>query len=108
MSHVIAGLPTRQIYVSVDKDCLVKQNAISNWDAGELELDDVCYAIKRLGRERAIVGADVTGEWSAGQPASPLFRAVSRADHPVLPVPSADELARNQDTNLRLLDAFLS
>ena len=107
MNHVIAGLPTRQIYVSVDKDCLVAENAISNWDAGELELNDVCYAIKRLGREREIVGADVTGEWSAGQPASPLFRAVSRADHPALPMPSVSELSRNQDTNLRLLATFL-
>lgn len=108
LTHVIAGLPTRQIYVSIDKDCLVAQSAISNWDAGELGLDDVCAAIERLGRERAIVGADVTGEWSAGQPASPLFRAVSRADHPNLPTPSEGELARNQDTNLRLLDAFLA
>ena len=107
LTHVIAGLPTRQIYVSVDKDCLIQQNAISNWDAGELKLDDVCAAIERLGRERAIVGADVTGEWSAGQPASPIFRAVSRADHPNLPMPSGDELTRNQHTNLRLLDTFL-
>ena len=106
LTHVIAGLPTRQIYVSVDKDCLVAQNAISNWDAGELKLDDVCAAIARLGREREIVGADVTGEWSAGQPASPIFRAVSRADHPNLPTPSVRELLPNQDTNLRLLGAF--
>ena len=108
LSHVIAGLPTRQIYVSVDKDCLVPSAAISNWDAGELELDDVCAAIERLGREREIVGADVTGEWSTGAPASPVFRAVSRADHPALPAPSMAQLARNQDTNLRLLDAFLT
>ncbi len=108
MSHVIAGLPTRQIYVSLDKDCLVEQNAISNWDAGELKLEDVCAAIERLNRECEIVGADVTGEWSAGQPASPIFRAVSRADHPQLPIPTAAELTRNQDTNLRLLDTFLS
>lgn len=106
LTHVIAGLPTRQIYVSVDKDCLRAQSAISNWDAGELKLDDVCAAIERLGRERAIVGADVTGEWGAGQPASPLFRAVSRADHPNLPIPSEAELLRNQDTNLRLLETF--
>ena len=106
LNHIIAGLPTRQIYVSVDKDCLTSQNAISNWDAGELELDDVCAAIERLGRERQIIGADVTGEWSAGAPASPLFRAVSRADHPKLKTPSIEELARNQNTNLRLLDAF--
>ena len=108
ISHVIEGLPTRQIYVSVDKDCLVSSAAISNWDAGELELDDVCAAIERLGREREIVGADVTGEWSVGAPASPIFRAVSRADHPTLPTPSATDLRRNQDTNLRLLEAFFA
>ena len=108
ISHVVAGLPTREVYISVDKDCLSAHDAISNWDTGELKLDDVCAAIKRLGREREIVGADVTGEWSAGQPASPIFRAVSRADHPQLPVPSAAMLLRNQDTNLQLLDTFLN
>ena len=108
LTHVIKSLPTRQIYVSVDKDCLVADNAISNWDAGELKLDDLCAAIARLGRERTLVGADVTGEWSTGAPASPIFRAVSRADHPALATPSTENLSRNQDTNLLLLDTFLS
>ena len=106
LTHVIAGLPTRQIYVSVDKDCLSSGDAISNWNAGELRLKDVCEAIERLGRERQIVGADVTGEWSAGAPASPIFRAVSRADHPSLTAPSSGELERNERTNLQLLQAF--
>ena len=81
MTRVIADLPTRRVYVSVDKDCLARNAAVSNWGAGELELDDVCAAIERLGRETEIVGADVTGEWSGGAPASAGFRAIARADH---------------------------
>lgn len=108
MTRVIAGLPTTRVYVSLDKDCLNQSAAVSNWGAGELELGDVCAAIERLRRETEVVGADVTGEWSGGAPASAGFRAIARADHPKLErrSPGAAALARNAATNLRLWRAF--
>ena len=108
MTRAIAGLPTRRVYVSVDKDCLQADAAVSNWDAGELGLNDVCAAIERLRRETEVVGADVTGEWSGGAPARGLFRAVARADHAPRArwTPQARALAANEATNLRLWRAF--
>lgn len=106
LSGVIARLPTRDIYISVDKDCLREREAVSNWDAGELALPDVCAAIERLRREKTLVGADVTGEWSGGAPKNPVFRAISRADHPVRPTPSELQLRRNEETNFALWQAF--
>ena len=106
LAGVIARLPTSDIYISVDKDCLREREAISNWDAGELALPDVCVAIERLRRERNLVGADVTGEWSGGAPANAFFRAVSRADHPPRFAPDRAELERNEVTNLALWKAF--
>ena len=61
LGDVLARLPTEDVYISVDKDCLRADEAVSNWDAGELELPDVCAAIARIRAEKRLVGADVTG-----------------------------------------------
>lgn len=103
---IIARLPTRRLYISVDKDCLGESEAVSNWSAGELALSDVCAAIERLRCECELVGADVTGEWSAGEPQNPFFRAISRADHPAPLAPGEAMPTRNEATNLSLWRAF--
>ena len=106
MEDVLARLPSKRIYVSVDKDCLRAEDAISNWDAGELELPDVCGAIRTLRANCELVGADVTGEWSAPRFANAPVAAISRADHPRRSPPTREELSRNERTNLALWHAF--
>ncbi len=106
LSQVLARLPTRQVYVSVDKDCLGSAWAASNWAEGELELPELLGAIAQIGAARDIVGADVTGEWSPGEPRSPLFRAISRADHPKILFPNFAQLRANAGTNRALQAAF--
>ena len=106
MKRVVERLPTQQIYISVDKDCLIGEEAITNWEEGELRLADVAAAIELLGGEKEIVGADVTGEYSVGVIANPLFRLIGRFDHTVRAAPSQLDLERNEQANLILLAAF--
>jgi len=106
LDDVLARLPTKRLYISVDKDCLKSQFARSNWDAGELELADVCAAIERLRRECDLVGADVTGEWSVPRFRRAWVRAVSGADHPKQESPTREALEANARTNLALWRAF--
>lgn len=106
LDDVLARLPTKRLYISVDKDCFQSQFARSNWDAGELELGDVCAAIERLQTECELVGADVTGEWSAPRFRRAWVRAVSGADHPKQGAPTHEELEANAHTNLVLWRAF--
>lgn len=103
---VIARLPSRRVYISVDKDCLMPSYATSNWDGGELSLAEVCRGIHLLREQCELVGADVTGEWSLPQFDNPLVAAISRADHPARPAPSLKELGLNEDTNMALWQAF--
>jgi len=106
LDDVLARLPSKRIYISVDKDCLRGEFARSNWDAGELDLGEVCAAIERLRRDCEVVGADVTGEWSAPKFSRPLVRAMSRADHPVQNAPTRAELEVNAQTNRALWRSF--
>ena len=106
IEDVLARLPSKRLYISVDKDCLRAENARSNWDEGELELREVCSAIETLRANCELVGADVTGEWSAPRLDNPLVAAISRADHPRSSPPTREELSRNEHTNLALWRAF--
>ncbi|RYX81756.1 hypothetical protein EON83_22585 [bacterium] len=106
MQGIIARLPSRRVYISVDKDCFMPSYATSNWDAGELRLDEVCLGIRMLREQCELMGADVTGEWSKPRFKNPLFAAISRSDHPIKPIPSSEELRRNEETNRVLWRAF--
>ncbi len=107
LKSVVSRLPpSRRVYISVDKDCLMPPYATSNWDAGELSLEEVCRGIHLLKEQCELVGADVTGEWSAPKFDNALVAEISRADHPTKSTPSPEELRRNEETNLALWRAF--
>lgn len=99
-------LPDRPIWVTLDKDVLVADEAITNWDQGGMRLDPILGLVARLARTRRIVGMDVCGDYSP--PVFPdLFRAfLSATDRPRLPVPDPKRArAVNDRTNARILAA---
>ena len=106
MQKIIAGLPTREIYLSIDKDCLSARHAFTNWEEGELSLLDLENALRLLTAKTDILGADITGEYSRGTIRNPLFRLISHMDHPASTRVSTTAFATNQATNLALLRAL--
>lgn len=54
-----SGLP---LYISLDKDILTRSCAITNWDQGEAQLEDVLACIKEAASCCSIIGVDVCGE----------------------------------------------
>jgi arginase family enzyme len=114
LRRIFDDLPTQQVYLSIDKDCLTPQYAHTNWEPGHLELPQVLEGISLLATQRDIVGADITGEYSRPEIASPLFRWLAQSDRPdsafdaVRGTPESTRVAleRNEETNLQLLQAF--
>ena len=54
-----SGVP---VYLSVDKDVLSTDSAITNWDQGSMRLEVLTGAISRLMRDCKVIGMDVCGE----------------------------------------------
>lgn len=50
------------IYVSVDKDALSREYAVTDWDQGEMSLDELVNIIKSVNRN--IIGIDICGDTS--------------------------------------------
>ncbi|CAA7626470.1 arginase family protein [Magnetospirillum sp. UT-4] len=96
-------LPTERVYVTIDKDVLHADEAVTNWDQGEMRLDHILACLRVLAGSHAIVGIDVCGEY-----APPRFdgwgkRLLARLDQP-RPPPQPD-LGVNEAANRRLLAA---
>lgn len=104
-------IPTRRIYVTIDKDVLGPEDAVTNWDQGAASLAFLEAAIRCVVAGRQIIGADVVGDWSRPAYGPGPLCAVLKAGEAWLDQPrhtpaAARVGAVNEATNLRLLEAF--
>ena len=79
------------IYVSIDLDCLVPDEAVTNWENGRFTSSDVGWALQRLRENCRIAGGDVCGAFSEPHYARWKQRFAAGFDHPKLPRQSVAE-----------------
>ena len=109
---VIDRLPTDKVYITIDKDCLADEAALTNWDQGEMPLDCLLEILKMIKCNREIVGMDITGDYSPVRTDGMLKNAILRLNHPHnikaagLSAPSI--AAANELTNLKILGSVIS
>lgn len=96
-SKVLKRIPTRKVYVSIDKDCLRSEFALTNWEEGELSLDELLLMLGLIKDSLDIIGMDITGDYSSSSGASraKTFSAKGMPEDLILSV--------NQSTNLAIL-----
>lgn len=110
--RLIKRLPTQKVYISIDKDCLKSDYALTNWEEGVLRLDQLLAMIKLMRDNLDIIGLDITGDYSAPLISGRLKAMLSRLDHPK--VIAADKhtkeliLKVNEQTNLKILQEIFS
>ena len=54
--------PDLPLYISIDKDVLRKEEARTNWNQGELALDQLLKLLELIFEKRKVIGADICGE----------------------------------------------
>ena len=50
------------VYISVDKDVLNKESALTNWDQGSLSLNELEELLTFILRKQDVIGIDICGE----------------------------------------------
>jgi hypothetical protein len=110
--HILNRLPTKNVYLTIDKDCLTIEDALTNWEEGFMSLDELLVLLKLVREHCEIVGADVVGDYSDyAQTEGFLKRAVSYLDHPkrvkARGIPEELVTAANEKTNLKILEILL-
>jgi len=111
-SSFLKRLPTKQVYVSIDKDCLRGQYALTNWEEGFMSLDELLSALTLIKDNRDIVGLDIVGDYSPVSVRGTFKAVLSRLDHPnnftAAKHPSSYVTALNEKTNLAIIELLLS
>lgn len=106
--HVVRRLPTRKVYVTVDKDCLESDYALTNWGEGGLSLDDLLTMLKEIRDNREIIGIDINGDYSPVRATGIVKKAALYLNQPrnvkALAYSEAFVTNVNEQTNLRLLE----
>ncbi|MCO7125814.1 arginase family protein [Sporolactobacillus shoreicorticis] len=92
--ELLSVLPTKHIYVSIDKDLLSENDAKTNWDQGTISLDKIVPILDHLIEEKYVEGLDVCGEW----PVRP---------HQQLNQQTRTWISRNERSNQRIARAFM-
>jgi hypothetical protein len=103
---IVTGIATRAVWITIDKDVLVEEEAATNWDQGGMSVDHLIEAIKLLGLRKRVLGVDICGDYSPPRFHDPFRAALAHFDHPRKPRPTAQALRRNAVTNARLLACF--
>ena len=52
------------VYISIDKDILGQGGAITDWDQGNLSLDDLERMLDIIFENEKVIGMDICGEYS--------------------------------------------
>ena len=94
------SLAGQQIYVTVDLDCLRKEEALTNWENGLFTAEEVAWALRQLRHHSEIVAGDLCGAYSPPSYARWFQRFAGNWDHPKLPPIDLDQARR---INLRAL-----
>lgn len=109
--HLLSRIFTSNVYITIDKDCLSLDDAITNWDQGRLRLSTVLELLSDIATRHRIVGADVIGDYSTPVYSGTLLTRLLKQgeiliDQPLRAPDAAMTRDRNTITNLTLLRSF--
>ncbi len=109
---LIKRLPAHKVYVSIDKDCLRCDYALTNWEEGFLQLEQLLTMLRLIRENLDIIGLDVAGDYSVPRISGRIKAAISKFDHPKKPSAhncSSDLISSvNEQVNLLLLGEIFS
>ena len=104
---VIDRLPTKKVYISIDKDCLLPESAVTNWEPGFMPIEWLLSSLRTLKDNAEIIGMDIIGDYSPIVADTAIKRYLTSVDHPDLGgIDEARATDINEETNMRILSLF--
>ena len=100
-------IETKQVYVSIDKDCLTSRYSLTNWEEGCFELNQMLLLLGLIMKNLDVVGVDVVGDYSLPKIKGRIKDFLYHTDHPrdfSARCKSESEInSINEQTNLKIL-----
>jgi hypothetical protein len=99
----VGSLAASAVYVTVDLDCLRQEEAVTNWENGLFEAEDVAWAIALLKEKCRVIAGDVCGAYSVPKLERWTQKVASWWDHPKIGVIDLEEARRRNVQALETL-----
>ena len=96
------------VYVTIDLDCLIADQAVTNWESGRFTIADLQWALGKLREFSRIIAGDICGGYSEPKYARWKQKFASEMDHPKLPRPRPEEIRRTNFAALERLWPLLT
>ncbi|CAN5425262.1 arginase family protein [soil metagenome] len=108
---LVSRIATDAVYITIDKDVLRADDAVTNWDQGRLSLEGLEHLVRAVAARARLIGADVVGDWSPPRYGPGPLAALLKIGEAFLDQPHRGPLPEtasriNEATNLRLLSLF--
>lgn len=104
----LKSLPAGKLYITIDKDCLTKEYALTNWHEGKMALGELLSILKVVKESFQIAGVDITGEYSPVKIEGMLKRSIAYFNRPwdfsARGIAGSRINELNEETNLKILD----
>ena len=108
MQDILKRVLTNKVYISIDKDCLKADFALTNWEEGLMSLDELLLMLKIIKENKEIVGLDITGDYSPIRVEGLVRKITSYLDHlkaiKAESLPESNVNSVNETTNLKILE----
>ena len=80
--HILRRLPTKKVYITIDKDCLKAPYSLTNWAEGHLELEELLLMLKFIKENTDMIGLDIAGDYSPVKTEGFIRTAITAINHP--------------------------
>lgn len=108
---LLGRISSKKVYVSIDKDCLKEDHAVTNWERGRLTLEELLLMLRLIRENMDVAGLDVAGDYSDISVKGIFKKITSYLDHPrevrARDMGSSKITAINEETNLKILDMMI-
>jgi arginase family enzyme len=102
-AEFVRKLDDSAVYVTIDLDCLRREEASTNWENGRFSTADVIWALAKLRERSRIIAGDICGTFSPPTYARWKQRFAAEFDHPKLSQP---DMRETQQINQRAMQAL--
>ena len=109
-ARILSVIETDAIYVTIDKDVLMADDADTNWDQGQMRLTGLLAWLRQLAAKHKIIGLDVIGDRSKTRFGGPLLSQFLKRSEVLIDQPWRGGRGQlgvevNEQTNLAILAA---
>lgn len=92
-----------KVYVTIDMDCLVPGEAVTNWENGRFTCDNLVWALRTLREKAEVIGGDLCGGWSRPSYQTSFQKLAGWFDHPAAHEPGRQDLISSNLVTLERL-----